>query len=207
MKNKKSLLTTLFSICMLCLFSFHVYAAAPFRGHVECKVWNSAGTMACFSISNDNYTEVAIYNKNGNFIESKIAKTTTYFENLKSNTLYYFTARSIDKDANIISNWSAKSAFCDFKPAIKVPDTYSKTVSFKCPKISGIESATLYLSTNSKSNFKKVKTIKPGKTYTTATFKGKDFSVNKKYYYKFKIITKSGSIIETPAKYFSVIYQ
>lgn len=107
------------------------------------------------------------------------------FFNLKKNQLYYYRVRATAYDYRQgryvpVSGWSyghgINTAICTVKLS-------GKKVKIKVPKVKGVKKFTLYMSTKSDKGYKKVKTVKPGKTVTISKFKKKAFKKGKYYYY------------------------
>lgn len=59
-----------------------------------------------------------------------------------------------------------------------------RKVRIKMPKISGVKSYKVYMSYKKDRAWKKLKTVKAGKSIVVSKFKGKALARNKKYYYK-----------------------
>lgn len=123
-----------------------------------------------------------------NYKKKVVAQDTCYtyaFFTLKRNQLYYYRVRALaydySKEAYVpVSSWSyghgINTAVCTVKLS-------GKKIKIKVPKVKGVKKFTVYMSTNKESGYKKVKTVKSGKTVTVSKFKKKAFKRGKYYYY------------------------
>lgn len=107
------------------------------------------------------------------------------FFNLKKNQYYYYRVRATAYDYTQrsyvpVSDWSygygINTAICTAKLS-------GKNVKIKVPKVKGVKKLSLYMSTNSDKGYKKVKSVKPGKTVLVSKFKKKKLKKRKTYYY------------------------
>ena len=74
---------------------------------------------------------------------------------------------------------------------------YSKKVRIKTPKVKGVKKFTLYMSTNRTKGYKKIKTVKSGKTITVSSFKKKSFKKYKDYYYYISSAQKQSKFVHS----------
>lgn len=190
---KKSLLTLLsvFTLFLLCTQGMQVKAAsAPpaksfYLDYLNTKNFKSASIEVNYEESGITSYEVGLYNASKKLVKTKICKSYASFSGLKKNRLYYYRVRGLDSGRVPVTGWSVYRAFTTMGVTPKLVSNASRTISFKAPKISGVKSYTLYLSDKSNTKgFKKVGTIKPGKTIKVSKFKGKAFVYYKDYYYK-----------------------
>lgn len=61
----------------------------------------------------------------------------------------------------------------------------TKKAKITTPKVAGISKYTVYMSLKKNGGYKKVKTVKAGKSITVSKFKGKALKAKKNYYFKF----------------------
>ena len=99
---------------------------------------------------------------------------------LKKNQLYYYRVRATSYNYSTgqyvpVSNWSYGYGINTGVCTVKLS---GKKVRIKTPKVKGVKKFTLYMSTNRTKGYKKIKTVKSGKTITVSSFKKKSF---KKY--------------------------
>ncbi len=196
MKQVKKLLITLtamFALCMLFAAGSCVQAAdaAPAKSSFSLSGLSSTKTTAYINAPTAYQSEVALCNAKGTVLQTKqctlFANAT--FTGLKKNRLYRYKVRRIAYDSSTgtyvaASDWSTSKAFTTANYTVKLVSKKSKTVSFKFPKVSGIKSYVLYMSTSQNKGYKKVATVKPGKTLKISRFKKKAFAYRKNYYYK-----------------------
>ena len=112
----------------------------------------------------------------------------TYFSYLKKNSLYYYQIRETRTAAypweeNFTGQWTKKVPFVIAKYQLSQVGTGRK-VRIKMPKISGVKSYKVYMSYKKDKAWKKLKTVKAGKSIVISKFRGKALARNKKYYYK-----------------------
>ena len=139
--------------------------------------------------------EVVLYNLN----KKKVASTTCSFYAafqgvLKKNKVYYYRTRIIDyKSGEAVTKWSAYHPFTTIqakKYALKLKSKKKRTVYVKVPKVKGVSSFNIYVSTKIDSGFKKAKGAKPGQKVTLSKCKGKRIAAGKTYYVR--IVPKVG---------------
>ena len=104
---------------------------------------------------------------------------------LKKNQLYYYRVRATSYNYSTgqyvpVSNWSYGYGINTGVCTVKLS---GKKVRIKTPKVKGVKKFTLYMSTNRTKGYKKIKTVKSGKTITVSSFKKKSFKKYKDYYY------------------------
>ena len=142
-------------------------------------------TISVVSNSSNYYYEVQLLNYTKKKVVGKTTCARYAFFDLKKNQLYYYRVRATAYDYTQgkyvpVSNWSygygINTAVCTVKLS-------GKNVKIKVPKVKGVKKFTLYMSTNNKKGYKKVKTVKPGKTVVVSKFKKKAFKKGKYYYY------------------------
>ena len=112
----------------------------------------------------------------------------TYFSYLKKNRLYYYQIRETRTAAypweeDFTGEWTKKVPFVIAQYQLSQVGTGRK-VRIKMPKISGVKSYKVYMSYKKDRAWKKLKTVKAGKSIVVSKFKGKALARNKKYYYK-----------------------
>lgn len=112
----------------------------------------------------------------------------TYFSYLKKNRLYYYQIRETRTSAypweeDFTGEWTKKVPFVIAQYQLSQVGTGRK-VRIKMPKISGVKSYKVYMSYKKDRAWKKLKTVKAGKSIVVSKFKGKALARNKKYYYK-----------------------
>lgn len=112
----------------------------------------------------------------------------TYFSYLKKNRLYYYQIRETRTAAypweeDFTGEWTKKVPFVIAQYQLSQVGTGRK-VRIKMPKISGVKSYKVYMSYKKNKAWKKLKTVKAGKSIVISKFRGKALARNKKYYYK-----------------------
>lgn len=208
MKMKNRMLKTfvlLAAICTLFVCSMAAQAAdKPSTKNFSVDYVSSSGTSARIAVSAaGEYAEVALMNNKGETVKTYVCSVrnqsgSAYFYDLKKNTLYYYAIRLVTYDSTspsryaAVSEWSAKKAFTTAKYTVKQVGR-KKAVSIKCPKIKGIKKYTIYMSAKEKSGYKKVGTVKPGKSLKVSKFNKKAFKYKKNYYYKIYGHTSKGT--------------
>mgnify|MGYP004527374863 FL=1 len=111
-----------------------------------------------------------------------------HFSYLKKNRLYYYQIRETRTavypwEEDSIGGWTKKVPFVIAQYQLSQVGTGRK-VRIKMPKISGVKSYKVYMSYKKDRAWKKLKTVKAGKSIVISKFKGKALARNKKYYYK-----------------------
>lgn len=112
----------------------------------------------------------------------------TYFSYLKKNRLYYYQIRETRTavypwEEDFIGEWTKKVPFVIAQYKLSQVGTGRK-VRIKMPKVSGVKSYKVYMSYKKDRAWKKLKTVKSGKSIVISKFRGKALARNKKYYYK-----------------------
>ena len=112
----------------------------------------------------------------------------TYFSYLKKNRLYYYQIRETltsvyPWEEDFTGEWTKKVPFVIAQYQLSQVGTGRK-VRIKMPKISGVKSYKVYMSYKKNKAWKKLKTVKAGKSIVISKFRGKALARNKKYYYK-----------------------
>lgn len=135
--------------------------------------------------SNYYYYEVQLLDYTKKKVVAQSTCASYAFFDLKKNQLYYYRVRATVYDYTQggyvpVSDWSyghgINTAVCTVKLS-------GKNVKIKVPKVKGVKKFTLYMSTNSKKGYKKVKKVKPGKAVVVSKFKKKSLKKGKYYYY------------------------
>ena len=143
------------------------------------------------NISNDYRADydMRVLDIKGNVVEvSEQNGGITYFSYLKKNRLYYYQIRETRTAAypweeDFTGEWTKKVPFVIAQYQLSQVGTGRK-VRIKMPKISGVKSYKVYMSYKKDRAWKKLKTVKAGKSIVVSKFKGKALARNKKYYYK-----------------------
>lgn len=171
-------------------------AAAP-GGTYELNYMSSDKSKVGIKVDIGGRAEVGLWNASGKMVQSVECISYAYFTNLKKNRLYYFRVRGLTYDSvqrayTASTDWSAAKAFVTADYKLTLVSRKSRIVRFKFPKVTGVKSYVLYMSTKEASGYKKVKTVKPGGTYKVSKFKNKSFVYKKNYYYKIVPKLKTG---------------
>ena len=143
------------------------------------------------NISDDYRTDydMRVLDSKGNVVEvSEQNGGITYFSYLKKNRLYYYQIRETRTAAypweeDFTGEWTKKVPFVIAQYQLSQVGTGRK-VRIKMPKISGVKSYKVYMSYKKDRAWKKLKTVKAGKSIVVSKFRGKALARNKKYYYK-----------------------
>ena len=143
------------------------------------------------NISDDYRTDydMRVLDSKGNVVEvSEQNGGITYFSYLKKNRLYYYQIRETRTAAypweeDFTGEWTKKVPFVIAQYQLSQVGTGRK-VRIKMPKISGVKSYKVYMSYKKNKAWKKLKTVKAGKSIVISKFRGKARARNKKYYYK-----------------------
>lgn len=143
------------------------------------------------NISNDYRADydMRVLDIKGNVVEvSEQNGGITYFSYLKKNRLYYYQIRETRTAAypweeDFTGEWTKKVPFVIAQYQLSQVGTGRK-VRIKMPKISGVKSYKVYMSYKKNKAWKKLKTVKAGKSIVISKFRGKALARNKKYYYK-----------------------
>ena len=148
--------------------------------------------------------EVQLMNRSGKVISTDTCWSYSSF-NLKKNTVYYIRYREMDYDyysgQTYYSSWSGKLGFCTAKFSLKLKK--GRKIKYKAPKVAGVKSFRIYVSTKSGSKYKKVKTLKPGKSFKLKKFRGKKIKKYKTYYW-YATAKVNGSYVRCLAGYWRV---
>ena len=133
--------------------------------------------------------DMRVLDSKGNVVEvSEQNGGITYFSYLKKNRLYYYQIRETRTAAypweeDFTGEWTKKVPFVIAQYQLSQVGTGRK-VRIKMPKISGVKSYKVYMSYKKNKAWKKLKTVKAGKSIVISKFRGKALARNKKYYYK-----------------------
>ena len=158
---------------------------------IPAKVETSSSGDIFITVKNisDDYRadyDMRVLNNKGNVVEvSEQNGGITYFSYLKKNRLYYYQIRETQTSAypweeDFTGEWTKKVSFVIAQYQLSQVGTGRK-VRIKMPKISGDK---VYMSYKKDRAWKKLKTVKAGKSIVVSKFKGKALARNKKYYYK-----------------------
>lgn len=161
---------------------------------IPAKVETSSSGDIFITVKNisDDYRadyDMRVLNNKGNVVEvSEQNGGITYFSYLKKNRLYYYQIRETRTAAypweeDFTGEWTKKVPFVIAQYQLSQVGTGRK-VRIKMPKISGVKSYKVYMSYKKDRAWKKLKTVKAGKSIVVSKFKGKALARNKKYYYK-----------------------
>ena len=133
--------------------------------------------------------DMRVLDSKGNVVEvSEKNGGITYFSYLKKNRLYYYQIRETRTavypwEEDSIGEWTKKVPFVIAQYKLSQVGTGRK-VRIKMPKVSGVKSYKVYMSYKKDRAWKKLKTVKAGKSIVISKFRGKALARNKKYYYK-----------------------
>ena len=133
--------------------------------------------------------DMRVLDSKGNVVEvSEQNGGITYFSYLKKNRLYYYQIRETRTavypwEEDSIGEWTKKVPFVIAQYKLSQVGTGRK-VRIKMPKVSGVKSYKVYMSYKKDRAWKKLKTVKAGKSIVISKFRGKALARNKKYYYK-----------------------
>ena len=161
---------------------------------IPAKVETSSSGDIFITVKNisDDYRadyDMRVLNNKGNVVEvSEQNGGITYFSYLKKNRLYYYQIRETRTAAypweeDFTGEWTKKVPFVIAQYQLSQVGTGRK-VRIKMPKISGVKSYKVYMSYKKNKAWKKLKTVKAGKSIVISKFRGKALARNKKYYYK-----------------------
>lgn len=207
---KKSLLTvlTVFTLFMVGTHGMEAKALAPAppESCFSISSLSSSLTTAYFSVEyGSDRVEVSLCDANLNQLQTTTCYASASFTGLKKNKLYYYRIRGLmysNGTYTPVTEWSAYKAFATPKPKIKLTSKKSKTVSIKIPKIAGVKKYNVFLSTKKDKGYKKIKSIKPGKTFKISKFKGKAFKFYANYYYRISPVLKKAATTAPLTGYF-----
>ena len=161
---------------------------------IPAKVETSSSGDIFITVKNisDDYRadyDMRVLDIKGNVVEvSEQNGGITYFSYLKKNRLYYYQIRETRTAAypweeDFTGEWTKKVPFVIAQYQLSQVGTGRK-VRIKMPKISGVKSYKVYMSYKKNKAWKKLKTVKAGKSIVISKFRGKALARNKKYYYK-----------------------
>ena len=147
---------------------------------IPAKVETSSSGDIFITVKNisDDYRvdyDMRVLNNKGNVVEvSEQNGGITYFSYLKKNRLYYYQIRETRTSAypweeDFTGEWTKKVPFVIARYQLSQVGTGRKVV---------------YMSYKKDRAWKKLKTVKAGKSIVVSKFKGKALARNKKYYYK-----------------------
>lgn len=136
--------------------------------------------------------EVALLNSSGKQIATVTAyQYATFEKKTKKHKVYYYKYRLIDSYGNPASSWSKKVALNTIGVNKYKVKYKNRTVKIKVPKIKGVQCYKVYMKPYyGSSKYRKVKTIKPGKTVSISRYRGKKFKYNTYYSLKIHPIVK-----------------
>lgn len=133
--------------------------------------------------------DMRVLDSKGNVVEvSEQNGGITYFSYLKKNRLYYYQIRETRTavypwEEDSIGEWTKKVPFVIAQYKLSQVGTGRK-VAIKMPKVSGVKSYKVYMSYKKNKAWKKLQTVKAGKSIVISKFRGRALARNKKYYYK-----------------------
>ncbi len=153
---------------------------------------------------NNNTKEIQLLNKSFQVVQTTSCMIYGSFS-LKKNQVYYLRFREKAYDYNthtyVYSGWSGTKGICTVNYSLKLK---GGKVRYKAPKVKGVKKFKIYLSKKSGSGYKKIKTLKPGKSFSFKKFKGKKIKKYKNYYYYSIAKAKNGANLICPAGYWWV---
>ena len=152
---------------------------------IPAKVESSSSGDIFITVKNisDDYRadyDMRVLNNKGHVVEvSEKNGGITYFSYLirETRTAVY------PWEEDFTGEWTKKVPFVIARYQLSQVGTGRK-VRIKMPKISGVKSYKVYMSYKKDRAWKKLKTVKAGKSIVVSKFKGKALARNKKYYYK-----------------------
>lgn len=151
--------------------------------------YNSVGIS--FSNPESEWLEVQLRDRNGKVLQTNHNFTYSTFS-LSKNKLYSFRFRRVEYSNGAYvpyTNWSSSISFSTDKHKVSQVGK-SRKFRIKTPKVAGIKNYKIYMSMKKNGGWKKVKTVKAGKSVVISKFKGKSLK-NYKYYY-YKIVPNKG---------------
>lgn len=130
-----------------------------------------------------------------------VGKTTAYSSAtinyaVKKNKTYFYRVRPIYQ-GKYIGGWSPRKAFSTVMLKLQQKYGGTRTLKVTVPKMSGVKSVTLLMSTSKTSGYKKWKTLKPGKARSCRSVNGKKFVTGTTYYIRAKVNLKNGTPCES----------
>lgn len=195
-------LTKIFAVAMVVLMAFSIQmpvSAATEKATTTEGVWGKLGYLDskyaeidCYDKIDEEF-EVQLRDYKGKLIDWDRDVCGVIFS-VKKNKLYSFRLRGVKADyENAIEDeipyvpytpWSNSVYFttAEYKTAqVKK----SKKIKVTVPKVAGISNYKVYMSLKKNSGFKKVTTLKSGKSTTVTKFNKKALKAKKTYYFKF----------------------
>ena len=115
---------------------------------------------------------------------------------VKKNKTYFYRVRPVYQ-GKYIGKWSVRKAFSTIDLKLQQKYGGTRTLKVTVPKMVGVKSVTLQMSTSSDSGFKTWKTLKPGKSKSCRSINGKKFESYKTYYIRAKVKLKNGVSCDT----------
>ncbi len=177
--------------------------AGSFTHRVRSLYYNSSTKKASLTIevnSSGVYRyQVQLLNYNKKKVVATDECSLYAFFTLKKNQLYYYRVRATSYNYSTgqyvpVSNWSYGYGINTGVCTVKLS---GKKVRIKTPKVKGVKKFTLYMSTNRTKGYKKIKTVKSGKTITVSRFKKKSFKKYKDYYYYISSAKKQSKFVHS----------
>ena len=177
--------------------------AGSFTHRVRSLYYNSSTKKASLTIevnSSGVYRyQVQLLNYNKKKVVATDECSLYAFFTLKKNQLYYYRVRATSYNYSTgqyvpVSNWSYGYGINTGVCTVKLS---GKKVRIKTPKVKGVKKFTLYMSTNKTKGYKKIKTVKSGKTITVSRFKKKSFKKYKDYYYYISSAKKQSKFVHS----------
>lgn len=182
-KMKKSLMLVVAAMAFCFMLSFSTKASADSIGISGGKLYFDLTYHSGYGY------QVQILSKAKKKISTKTVSSYASFS-VKKNKIYYYRVRLVRDpygDRTAASDWTKARPVATIKSyKISAP---SRKLKIRVPKYKGI-TYNIYMSTKKSSGYKKIKTLKPGKSYTISKYKGKKFALYKTYYYKITPVYK-----------------
>lgn len=145
---------------------------------------------------NNIQADVALY-ENGRLVgKARGTSAASIDYKVKKNKTYFYRVRPVYQ-GKYVGKWSVRKAFSTI--VLKLQQKYSGTSTLKVtvPKMSGVKSVSLQMSTKKDRGFKTWKTVKPGKARSCRRINGKYFEDYKTYYIRAKVNLKNGVACES----------
>ena len=147
----------------------------------------------------DVYPEIRVFN---NKMEQVAVKDGAYYKGtsfvsvtLAKNRLYFYQIVPFIKEKGVkkyVGGASPMRALC----TVKLQDKSSKrqkNIKLKCPKMAGVKSVKVLMSTNKSENYRGIGRVRPGNTMKSISkFRGKAFQYWTYYYFRTEVTLKSG---------------
>lgn len=195
-------ITRIFAVALALMMS--VAFQVPVNAAEKAITQSSGGVYGKISYLSSNQVRIDINNPNGDDIEvqlrdykGKVIKTnfSCFYStfSLSKNKLYSYRIRGVyyvNGEYVPYTNWSNSVYFTTAQYKVTRVGKGRK-VKIKTPKVAGIKNYKIYMSLKKNGGWKKLKTVKAGKSIICSKFKGKPFKLYTNYYYK--IVPNKGS--------------